>query len=256
MNAIFAGLVVMCATLPVLAAAPVDRTYGVVSLIGDRLVVMRVQRDAGAGEGRNVSKAYALPDDLLDRTARTAADRALRASDPRARPVILSASDPDLLARQEQHVRDGSPVNTLLEPVLAVARREGVTHLVAISKHRAPLRVKAGRSTIEGHYRDGLGWVWGLGFQVNPYADMEVGGVPIAGYVAPFAYFKASLVDVANGTLLGERVATTAESRSRPAGEIRSADPWTQLSAEDKVAVLQAMVDREVSRLVAALVAP
>ena len=155
MRAIFAGLAFLCATLPTLAAAPGDRTYGVVSLIGDRLVVMRVQRDAGVADGRNVSRAYALPDDLLDRTARTSADRALRASDARVRPVILSASDPDLLARQERHVRDGSPVISMLEPVIAVARREGVTHLIAITKYRAPLRVKAGKSTIEGHYRDG-----------------------------------------------------------------------------------------------------
>src|SRR5438132_8156443 len=175
------------------AQAAESRTYAVLSLIGDKLLVAQQQPSTGTNIRRTLRQQMPLSDTLLDRTALAAAEAVLRQAEPEARTVLLLARDPAILAAQDRLLDDGGPLTQLLEPLSEALKGAQATHLVVIAKHRQEAMLRLADSTF------GTGKLEGLGFYVdhsiiteNPDTrERDIGAI------APFAYLRIGVVDLA-----------------------------------------------------------
>jgi len=71
------------------------------------------------------------------------------------------------------------------------------------------------------------------------------------GILAPFAYFKAIVVDLDGLKIIGEETSHQAKALF-PAVNVREAlDPWNYLSANEKVAALKTLSDEGVEKIAA-----
>jgi hypothetical protein len=68
------------------------------------------------------------------------------------------------------------------------------------------------------------------------------------GFLGLFAYFKVTLVELDGGRVLGEEEIVESATHRIP-----GKDPWEGASAEEKVAMLKALIEREVGRATARL---
>ncbi len=79
----------------------------------------------------------------------------------------------------------------------------------------------------------------------------EQNGDNYAGFLAPYAYFRASLADLATGKII--------ETIDVPASETRgmhsAVHPWDELTPEQKIASLRSIIGREVGDVVPKLLA-
>jgi hypothetical protein len=229
------------------AFADADRRYAILSLVGDKITVVARANVTGSPRDRNTKQVLPLPTREIDDAAALAVEAELRRLDPKAAPILLAARDPALHAEQQRMLDEDSTTAALLGSVRALAAEAGATHLLLVAKlrHEATLRVADGST--------GSGKVDGVGFYIDRTLRMRRSdtGQVSEGYLAPFAYFSVSLIDLRSGEILGREhgLASITLSAARSA----RGDPWDALSAEQKVRSLQSLIRRETARIVPAL---
>ena len=227
-------------------ASPPTPSYAVLSLVGDKLDIVTYQPQVGTQLDSNSHLPLTLSQDELDTAALRAVNRLLRASAPGAPVALLAASTADSFAEQGR-MFNGDHV-TLPAEIDAAVRREGVTTLVLITKHRGEARLEVQNGYI------GSGKIEGLGFYMNTIKRMKEHetGVRSIGYLAPFVYVDVALVDVATSTVTRQAAITSGHvigSSNNPDG----VNPWDALSAEEKVSTLKRMLSQELEAVVPAL---
>jgi hypothetical protein len=228
-------------------AGAADRTYAVMSLVGDDLLIVNHRESVGTSLERNDRRIVALPDPALDRSTLMAVDAALHRADPSARTILLAGHDTALFEAQERALPGDDVPQAIFDALRSRLPATGATHLLLITKLRAPARMQF------AHIHVGSGMVEGLGFyidrqMVSRRSDTNEKGT---GFLAPFAYFTVALVDLASGRVIAEQGvhASTALSTSRS----DTLDPWDVLSAADKVRMLQALIRQETAHAVPSL---
>jgi hypothetical protein len=238
------GLLALAAAAP--AAEP---RYAVLSLLSDQLTIVTHDMGTGSQLDANHRTILKVPDHGLDKREVLALDDALRRAGAEA-PVLLFTTDPAIFARQSELLDvQAAPAALLdaLKPVLTSAR---ATHLVLASKYRH----EAHLSLADGYI--GSGQLEGLGFYVDrtyrtKRADTGERGV---GFLAPFAYFRLTLIDLGTGQVLRDIPVFASTTRSASRGE--SGEAWDAMSANDKVRILEALLRQETAREVPRLIAP
>ncbi len=120
--------------------------------------------------------------------------------------------------------------------------------MLVVSKFRENARLKLGNVTIGSGKLQGLGYY--LDFNV-PTADSDTDEKG-RGVIAPYAYFKVSLVDLATSTVTNESL-VTAGYAAGSSTSTAAADPWSSLSNEEKDKLLKDLVQKEVTKAVASL---
>jgi hypothetical protein len=135
----------------------------------------------------------------------------------------------------------------LLEAVAPIARKSGATHLVLAAKYSDQARLKVHDGSV------GAGRIEGLGFYLDESSRLEnrQDRSNTLGYIAPFAYFTLTLVDLASGAVLAREIVR----ESYVASTQQAQTPWTALTGEQKVRILQDMMRSEVARAIPALLA-
>ncbi len=212
------------------AAAP---RVAVLSPLGDRVLVVGSEISTGSHLDRNRRDRVALPSDYLDIAAATAFGR--EAGGARAGLEIVPVRTRDAVARQMQDDvvagrRPATDIAARLSPGLAA---QGFTHLVLLTRHRGDARIRVPNGTI------GTGRLEGLGFYVDRYSslrDIQDGDAGL-GFLAPFAYVRASLVDLRTGALLAEEASQEAEAIPTLAAK-DGAHPWDVLGPDEKAGAL------------------
>lgn len=216
------------------------RKYAAISLIGDSLTVVTYQPSTGSHLDRNIQATIALPDAGFDRAALLAADEAIRKTDPSGSVVLLElpslrlSTDPRRLLEGQQFVPS--------EELTAALKREGATHLLLVTKYRAAAKLQM------SHEKVGSGMLEGLGYYVDRQLRVkrpDTGEVGI-GFIAPYAYFKASLIDLALSKVLKQHVVVATTTISS-AHNREGVDPWGALSPAQKITILVGLVRRELS---------
>ena len=228
------------------AGAADARKYAVLSALGDRFLVVNHDPEVGTRINRDRRESIELPPRAIDGAIALNVEKAIKREDASAQVVLLGAS-PALYSAQGEPSEspDVQPVVALVKPVLAPT---GATHLVLITKLRHEALLK---------FRDGYvgsGKLDGLGFYLdhNVMTRASDTGHRGRGFIAPFAYFRVSLVDMATGTTIGHRdvVASIAISAARSP----SLQAWQALTAEQKIRIITTLVDRESAAAVKSLV--
>lgn len=211
------------------AAEPV---VAIVSLAADQLTVTGFESTTGSKLDNNPQQRVPLAGSDLEKSLLRAGLRAVtEARAGKAVPLLLS--DPGLYRAQDRLLDGGSVV--LPASLIATLQEQKATRLLLVTKHRAEARMKGAEIDL------GSGRVEGLGFYVDRVTRLRREGTSEIGigYIAPHVYVRLSLVDVADGRVLGTRLVTASQVFVASSAD-RGADPWDLL---DDRAKLQALND-------------
>jgi hypothetical protein len=231
------------AAAPAQASAPETqaRRYAVLSLIGDALGVVNNRGQAGSHISTSATMMK-MSSPVFDRDALLTVNDILKKSAPGNPPVLL-APTAALYADQAQMI-DG--VRFLPPAELgATLKSQAVTHLLLISKYRANTTVRFATGEV------GSGKLEGLGFYLDHH--LAVGrtdsGATGLGFMAPYAYFTMSLVDVQSGAVLKSRPVTATRIVS-PATSKGANHAWDVLTSEQKIELIRDMVKEQVTNAI------
>lgn len=241
----FAALV--CAVAALAAAAQEPRKFAALSIIGDRLLVVNHVGETGTRVDVNRTDALDMPPRAIDNAVLGAVAAAIKRSAQGSEVVMLGATPP-LFQAQGSGVEDPDvkPVVDLVRPAIASA---GVTHLVLVSKLRHEARLKFADGNV------GSGRLEGLGFYLDhQLLTQERGKGNVGrGFIAPYAYFRVSLVDARSGEVLAFR--DVLASQAVGAGRSPSLQVWEALSADEKARMVVGLARRESARAVQEMLA-
>src|SRR5688572_11376848 len=223
------------------------RQFAVLSLIGDRLLVVQYYPNEGFRNDNSLEAAVVLDDNSLDKTALQAADATLQRVEPGTKPVLLVARDSSLYETQKELVRTGKNSRELLPTLGPMLRGSGATHLILITKMKHEARVQQMKDTFLGS-----GMLEGLGFYVDTGRTLPNAptGMPAPGVLGPFAYFRLELIELSSGRIVREEKVVASRTFTNP----DSGNAWMALNNRDKILVLQDIIRRETTNAIPNLV--
>ncbi len=231
---------------PLAASAQDSRKYAVLSLVGDKLLIVQREMSTGSRLDRNERTVVELPDNSIDRAVTIAVDDALRRANPGSQPILLHSRRADLYEASYQSMdrRDGvARVYAAVKPILD---KTPATHLVLVTKHRsrAMLRLR------DGHV--GSGFLEGVGFYVD-HGTMARGvdtNDAEAGFIAPFSYLMISLIDLKTGQVVSQQHVIGSNAAAPRPLERNVGNAWQRLDEKEKVARLTEVIRDETARAV------
>jgi hypothetical protein len=237
-------LAVLLACAGCARAADDGRVVAILSLIGDGLTIVVRGATVGTSIERNAQSVIKVGTPALDRAALFAAEDAVKRSWPGARTAMLEVKDPAVYAAQSHAIEEDGAVGRVLPALGPVLAGSGATHLVLFTKQSGEAMLQVRNARI------GTGRLEGLGFYVDRATRlMDRNGDEYVGFLAPFAYFRVSLVDVSTGKVLGEQKVYA----SQVTGTSYLSHPWDNMTAQEKMNSLQQMVRQHAARAVPAL---
>ena len=222
------------------------RKYAVLSLFGDTLNIVTYQGATGSRIDQNLHQSLPVSDGAFDKAALVAAEDELKRIDATSSVNLLATSSPELFLNQEKLFHGSRFVPPA--DLGAALRNSEADHLLLLTKYLGEAHLKAQNGEL------GSGMLEGIGFYMDPTMRMVRSdtGERTHGCLAPFLYMKISLIDLATSMVSRQEVITA--SRVLSAAR-EGTDPWAILAASEKVDTLREMIVREVTRVVAALVA-
>ena len=227
------------------AAADDGRKYAAMSLLGDQIEVVFARMQTGAAVApRNVHEKVPIPDATFDHSVLRELDRIVSARRG-ARPLtLLAAKDPQLFALQERLVETNAGIAELLEPIKKITDAQQVTHLLLVTKYRHDALLRLRSSSVGSGQLTGLGYYMDKTTGTRRADTMERG----TGILAPYAYFRISLVDMRTLKILREDTGLASNARSA-ARAPDGVDPWQALTDTDKVRMLEGLLQGEIARI-------
>lgn len=230
------------------SAADGPRTYAVISLIGDKMSVVTYQMSTGSGIDRNRRETIDMTDGLFDKIALSTIEKALNAQPDKPRSQLFELAAPSLFTRQDRFFSDGKLV--LPEAIHTALKSDGATHLLFVTKFRAEARMQADGAKL------GSGVIEGLGFYVDHMSEMISNKTQreSKGFLAPFAFMRLSLVDLGSSVVLRQKYIEA--STMMITANKEAYNPWDTLSPAEKVEHLRHLIDTELTKGVASLLAP
>jgi hypothetical protein len=236
-------------------AAGTPQRVAVVSLLGDELQVVTGSRKTGSHLDSNRRDAWPMPAGLMDGTSLVAVEKAGKQVAPESEFLLLKLPSARLFGDplgQPEGSRYEIPA--ALKPTLQQIQ---ATQLILITPVRTDLRVQG------VDFASGNGVLTGLGFYVDDLmrvrqinrADLRETGEVARGFLAPYVYVKASLIDAQTGAVLAQKVVAKAEAYSGTRDE-GVADPFESLDGPSKVKLLTDMLTAEVGEATKTLLAP
>ena len=237
--------------VPLAAAAQDSRKYAVLSLVGDKLLIVQREMSTGSRLDRNERTVVELPDNSIDRAVTLAVDEALRRANPGSQPVLLHSRRADLYEASYQSMDRRDGVARVYAAVKPIVEKSGATHLVLVTKHRhrAMLRVR------DGHV--GSGFLEGVGFYVDhgSMARSVDTNDAEAGFIAPFSYVLISIVDLKTGQIVSQHNALGSNAAAPGPWERNVGNAWQRLDEQQKVARLTEVIRDEMARAVPTVLA-
>ena len=219
------------------------RQFAALSLVGDGFTIVFHRIETGSHIDRNERQFVDLGDPVLDNTVLESVERTVRSVRPGTKVVLLGARDPALFAAQQRSLDEAGGSSSIVAQVRAAALAAGATHLILVTKLRHDAMLRLGSSHTGSGKLQGLGFYLDFAKQTRRADTGERG----QGFLAPYAYFKVSIVDLASGRVDGERDVVASMTRSTSRGE--TTHPWDAMTAEQKVGALRALIRREIARV-------
>ena len=242
--------VVIAAVLAVLSltAAAADRSYAVLALVGDQLVISTYQPGTGSRLDRNVRQVVPLGNDAFDRSLVRWIGDEIDRLEPGASVELLAAGNHKVFEEANASL-DGGGVPSLVPTLRSQVGSVKASHWLVVTKQRAEVRAE----TTDGHTL-GSGSAEGLGFYIDRSRDMRLAktGEGALGFLAPFAYLRLTLIEAATGKIVSEATALRSQAMVRP----DATHPWDALSAEEKVRILEQLAREGVEDTLPKVLAP
>ena len=244
-----ASLVAMA--LGTTAAAAEPESFAVVALIGDEISIVNYQPVTGSSLDQNSRQQVPMTDAHFDQLATRVTLGTIHRALPDATLQGLAVADRGSFGDTERLLAVDGSLAALVAAVRPRLQRPETHYLVVLSKFRGDARLRASNGTL------GSGKIVGLGFYVDAYKRMtsSATGERGRGFVAPFAYVTASLVDLHTGQVVRSESAEETSARAN-VGPDADLDPWDALTAEQKIRLLDNLLGRALQRVVPRVVAP
>jgi hypothetical protein len=229
------------------ASAGGTRRYAVLSMLGDSLTLVTHGSTTSRHLDNNLKDTVPVSDTVFDHTALVAAHEMIRSVEPGAPVKLLAASGAAAFAEQARWL-DGDKFlpPTWLAAALADSR---ASHLVLLTKHRSPARLQ--------FYGEmgGDGLLEGLGFYIDVLKSVirVETGERTRGYLAPYAHFMISIIDVARAARVRQHVVGASEVLLNIKNE-GGINPWDAVDTREKILRLQYLIDKEIERALPGLV--
>lgn len=236
--------VCLCAT----AQTPLPRSYAVVSEVARQVSVVSFQEGSGSRFNNNIRQRIDVPDGALDKVFLLGAQKALRQETAAGDIWLLAPSDSDFFGFVQ--VAQGDAIK-IPDDLLAALRERRSSHLLVFTRHRADADLRFLSSS------DGTGSLDGLGYYVDHQTrvrDVSSGEI-VKGYLASFAHFRATLVEVATQRVVATSASTANLITSVAGSKSGSTHPWNSLTSAQKMTQLRELIEREVERMVPELTA-
>lgn len=229
------------------ARAQAARRYAVVSLVGDRLVVVYAGLVTGTSLDANRQRVVLDAKGAMDQFALAAVGKALETADGASATLLGVAPSP--LHERADSLIDGKSVS-LPGSLVDALEQSRATHLVMVTKQRADASIPMLRTHL------GVGKLRGLGYYIDMNANIRMveSGATGRGLLAPYVYLKLTLADARTGAVLNQRNCTAAQAYP-VAGSQTALDPWEVLTSEEKIARLRSLLESELAREIPLLIA-
>ena len=229
---------------PARAAAAADeapRKYVAISLLGDKVNMVTRQDKTGSLLNANLREAFNIPGGLFDQAVLAAIDATVKKTDPKAAIFPLKLASAEVLGEPDK-LLDGDRFVTpaVLEPTL---KQLQASHLLLVTRHFSPSKIRSLRHT------EGSGNLEGLGFYIDRDLVMrrDESSETHRGFLAPYTYFKLSLINLGSGKLERQKLITRGQAISSDRKEA-SADPWEVLTTVEKVEILREQIKDEIAQ--------
>ena len=242
-------LLLFVAFAAALSAHADSRRYAILSLVGDRILVVEREMSTGSRLDRNLRRFVEVPDQTLDRSMLLAVDDAIRRKEPGAQTILLTPRDPALYAAAARELDGTGNTQRIYDAAKSTLTGTNATHLVLVTKqrHQAQLRLRDGMV--------GSGYLEGLGFYVDygTIARSTDTNEAERGFIAPFTYVNLALIDVATGKVVNEVRVYGSLPYSTP--NINIGNAWDSLTPQQKADRLAEVMRTEAERVVPQLLA-
>jgi hypothetical protein len=211
--------------------------YAVISLIGDRMQLAFARGVDGQPVDRIERRYIPLDDSSIDRAALLAANEQVKKLRPGADPVLLQAFERSYF---DVSAGTGAIVEWIRE---LVKNQKGakVTHAIILTKLQYEGVPAVQKAFVGGGTLEGVGFFVGRE-AAPPGMNPELPG---PGFLAPFAYFRVSLVDLATGQVVREEKGLASTMLSATATD--TGNPWDTLSGQQKLEKLMELVRTELA---------
>ncbi len=225
--------------------------YGVLSLIGDKLTIIVAQPQIGFNLDPNRRRIVPIEEPIFDSIALRATVDAVRATRPAAELAAINTRSPVLFEKQRDLFVENGDVLSVPDAILGALQAQQATHLILIAKHRDETKIQL------TNIADGAGRLEGLGFFLDGSTetrDAETGHTG-RGYISPYAYFRLTLIELPSRKIISRRniTATMPFTSGRAAS---GDDPWTALTPTEKVQAIEALIKREIARVLPGMLTP
>lgn len=213
---------------------PMPPTYALLSLVGDNFTVVFRREQTGSRLDSNDRREYPIATAAIDDIALAAAEAVVKRLKPVSPVLRFSIRDARLFALQDKLLVDSADSHGMREALAALARENGVSRLILVTKYRddAKFRLLTGTT--------GVGKISGLGFYVDNLMQIKTTttGEGTRGFLGPFAYVGVAVVDVASMTPV--RTAPGRESDMQlPLNATGAVRAWDALTPDGKVEALE-----------------
>ena len=223
--------------------------FAVFSEMARHITVVQVRSAIGSRIDSNQAERVPIPDGTLDRMALTLVRQAVHRARPTIPVVLIAPLETDLYPGFESPFV-GTRV-PLADDLAQALREKGTTHLLLVTAQRGEAAFQFAHTTI------GSGTIGGLGFYVDhetPVKDLKSLQTR-AGYLAPYAYFRLSMIEVASGKLLASKAVRKHHIISVAGAETPTVGAWTAMTAQQKVSALRLLMEEGVDEAVKELLA-
>jgi hypothetical protein len=207
-----------------------------ISLLGDHLTVVRRAISVHSHLDPNEKQVLTLQDATFDDSALTLIDKQLQQRTPQPMISLLAISDADTYKQQDQLIEGDRYIgNALIDQQLKV---ENATQLILVTKRRGDVYLPGSAAHGEAKF-EGLGFYVDANYRMRRSDTLETG----FGYLAPYAYFNVSLIDLTTRKVIAckpvELTYPLSAARSKS-----SVDPWEALDADHKVSALKNLIEK------------
>lgn len=227
------------------ADGPMNQSYAVLSIIGDKMTMVTYRPSVGSNLDRNSHQEVPVNDAAFDNIALLAVDEAIKRVDPQATTTLLTVTHGAVYRLSDAMLDRPDDSSALLGAIKGMLQKSQATRLILVTKHRGDALLKAESGSV------GSGKLAGIGFyvdEVKPTYIRNTGKTGI-GFVSPYAYLAVNLIDVASMKPIRRIVATESITVSTAQAK-NSMRPWDALSSKEKFDSLETLIRKGIDRAV------
>lgn len=220
--------------------------FAALSLLGDNVQLLSLT--PARGDTVQTGEWTATPAGGLDNAVLQALNEAIKAADAKREVKLYTSSTRSLF---------GDPATLFVDGKLSLpgklgeaVRQSGAAKLLLVTRSRQEPALAA---ALPGRI---LASLEGPGFVLDQRPGAQIGfdGQPGLPVFAPYVSIRVALIDV--GDLKLRREQSLAVATRLPVGRGEAANPWAATTAEQRVKALEALIEAELPKAVAGLVAP